>query len=169
MINIPTKDIKFEVFYLKDFHKRKLVNITDKVLLEQETWTFYVDKEDFKKSTNQDIGFVIIDNDLGDGTFYKIGEDGDKADLVKANRCGFGVANCEGQDYLYESRADHDDPSCNIMAYMALRYQAIMHWQQIMFLFPETRERTKIKLGSDLYLKVVMSLGIVNDVDDDEY
>ena len=136
----------------------------------------YASVEDFKKCTGQDIGYSIEQDTLRfcKGTVYKICDEDEKLNIVLAHRCGFGVfeyiksfnaSELTVQKYLFKKSPIPENDMLGIMAYQALRYQKINSGFVRNLSNKSSRRNTEFKMGKELYLKVIMSLGIVNDID----
>lgn len=162
MINIPTKAIEITRYTLRDFVGKNLPIISQS-MWDLDTMKHYANPTDYEKGTGKASGFFPERDRMTNGKLFKVGEDGDEVNHTQAIRCGFGVARCEGQDYLFECLLDNLD--CRLMAYQALRYKAIDPSFVPMLATEKGRNNTKLHLGAELYFRVLMSLGIVNEID----
>lgn len=165
MIKIPTVEIKAEGFSLKEFDGG-WINIISETVWDVDTTDEYASIEDLKKCTGQDIGYSVEPDGLSfsGGRVYKIGEDKEKINIILACRCGFGVFEYMGQDYMFRKSPIPSKPF-GIMAYQALKYQKINPKFVKNLADQQYRKITRRKMGKELYLKVIMSLGIVNEID----
>lgn len=166
MKSIPTGEIKTRCISLNKFDKNA-IRVISETVWDNHTCEQYGSVKDFKKCTSQDIGYsksldqIVYEHCAG--KVYKIGEDGERIDTILACRCGFGVFQYFGDDYLFIKFPV--SPVLGIMAYQALKYQKISPRLVKYLADHENRKKARRMMGAELYLKVIMSLGIVNEID----